>query len=132
MDLNKLIPQKADKGATLVIEHPVTGEEIKGMTVTVCGMDSERYQEIKQRKVQETLDQKSSRKAKKLSAKELAEAGVRDLADLTIGWTGFEFGKDEYPFTPENAFKLFTNPQYKWLVEQIDAFVSDRANFFGK
>lgn len=132
MDLNKLAPIQADKGVTLVIEHPVTGDEIKGMTVTVCGMDSERYQEMKRRKMQNALDEKANRKPKKLNAKDLAEAGMRDLAELTLGWTGFEFGKEDYPFTTDNAFKLYTNPSFKWLVDQIDEFVSDRANFFGK
>lgn len=132
MDMNKLAPVLADKGVTLQIEHPVTGKVIKGMTVTVLGMDSEKYQKIQRDKMQKTIDRQAENRGKpvQVSAEEVAQAGMRDLAEMTVGWTGIEFGKETYEFSVDNAFKLYTDHKFKWLVSQIDRFVSDRANFF--
>jgi hypothetical protein len=60
------------------------------------------------------------------------------FASLVVGWneTAANFIKDEFDgdgsYTPEKAAKLLHNPDYYWIVKQIEISVEDRQRFFQK
>lgn len=72
----------------------------------------------------------------KFSAAASDEEAAASLARATTGWSGVVQGwvdgtDDEAPaqFSIENARKLYLNRGVKWLRDQADRFVGDRANF---
>lgn len=122
MDLNSLnVSAAADKGAAMQVKHPSTGINIEGMTVTLLGTDSKKYRDsIKTR----------ARKFKRDQVIDFDQSEVDEcetLANITLGWTGFDEDGKAIEFTKANAQRIYL--QHVWLREQVGAFISDRSNF---
>jgi hypothetical protein len=49
---------------------------------------------------------------------------------VTTGWSGIVWEGQPLGFSEENAKMLFT--ARPWIRDQMDAFMADRSNFFGK
>lgn len=126
MDLRKLDTVKAaNQGATLEITHPGTGDVLDGMTITLLGSDSDIYRKEVRKRTEQNLNNR-----KKQSKVDLEEAEIRGcelLAKLTKSWTGIEEGKQEVECTFDNAVRIYR--EYRWIREQCEAFIADRANF---
>lgn len=130
-DLSTLKTVKADTGAVMDVLHPQTDEPIKGMTITLLGQDSEVYRKIQQARQQVTINRMAKgKKAVDLDAEKLAEDTIDDLVKLTVGWEGFAEGKTRLEFSKEAAHRIYSDPGYAWLKDQVQAFIGDRANFF--
>lgn len=129
MDLNDLKPVKADEGSVMELRHPATEELIPGMTITLMGQDSATYRTLQLAKQKSALERVSKGKsAIETNPAKLAEDTVEDLVKLTISWTGFTLEGKELKLTPENARKVYT--EWQWIKEQVQEFISGRANFF--
>jgi hypothetical protein len=50
------------------------------------------------------------------------------LSRVTLSWENVEVNGESLECTPENAKKLYE--EYYWLLQQVDTFVGERANFF--
>jgi hypothetical protein len=44
----------------------------------------------------------------------------KDLAALTLGWSGYEAEGQQVPFSTEAAALLYADPELKWLADQVD------------
>lgn len=129
MDLNKLKPALADEGAVLELLHPDSEEVIPGMTITLLGHDSAVYRKITLKKQQAALSRLSKgKKAVDYKAEQIETDTVDELALLTVSWSGFELNGEALEPTPENCRTVYT--EWKWIREQAQDFVSNRANFF--
>jgi hypothetical protein len=134
MDLNSLKPALADEGAVLELVHPNSEEAIPGMTITLMGHDSAAYRKITLKKQQALLSRLSKgKKAIDYKAEQIDPDTVDELVALTVGWTGFEMKDADgilYPLeaTPDNCRTVYT--EWKWIREQAQEFVSNRAHFF--
>lgn len=146
MDLDDLkIADVAETGVELTVVHPGTKEAFEatseidaetgkrvwtsvydkplGMYITVLGQDSSEYQ----RRMRAWIN--------KIRSKELVpfEDTEKYLMETRIacvvGWRGIIVGGEEIPCTKDNVRKVLTNPNYRFLCDQIDAFHSNRANF---
>ena len=126
MDLASLEP--AHEGAEMQVRHPGTNAPIDGMVVTLLGMDSEPA--LRAQRVATNRRLKQGIAKMKLSAEELDSDGLDLLTALTVSWRGIEWDGKPYPCTPENARSLYT--KLRWLREQVDEFVGERANFLPK
>lgn len=63
---------------------------------------------------------------------EIIEAEQVDLmAALVVGWELYDFEGNavDLKYSEANARLLFAAPQFQWIREQVDAFISSRANF---
>ena len=131
MDFGKLnLTKNADRGAVLNVLHPITGEPIEGVTVTLLGKDSTLYN----RKLAEL------RQSLKISKTDVSVEIVNEsLLDIkvaaVVAWTGIELADDAgklapLPCTPENVRLILADTGYKWLSDQIEVFIDNRANFF--
>lgn len=49
------------------------------------------------------------------------------LANATLGWRGITANGEELPFSRDEALKLYRNAPY--IADQVDRFLSSRANF---
>jgi hypothetical protein len=130
MDLSQFEVTDSDLGV-MRVRHPATGDELateKGdaVTLTMIGMDSQRYREA-QRKIIDVRLKNRSRAAALPSAGETEKAIVEGLAIAVVAWQNFGLGAEQTPCTTENVITAFD--RLPWLRNQVDAFLGDRANF---
>lgn len=120
MDLLQLLPVDS---IAIKLKHPVTGDELDA-TINVFGKDSSVFQNaIKQR-----AKAQIARKSKDIDLDANDKDSIELLADCTQGWSGIAEGSKELVFSRDAAIVLYT--KYKWIREQIDIAIGDRANFF--
>jgi len=124
MDFTKLnATEYANKGADLQVLHPATNEPLDGVIITLLGEDSAEYK----KRIAEARRKMSTSKKRFSIADAEAEAMENRIA-VTVGWEGISEAGKELECTPENVRYMYE--KYGWLVEQVDKFVMDRANFF--
>lgn len=129
MDLNSLKPVLADQGAVMQVVHPDTQEPIEGMTIKLLGQDSNIYEKITLKKQQSALARISRGKnALDVDAAQMQADGISDLVALTVDWSGFELDGKALKATPEHYRQVYVG--WRWIREQVQEFVADRANFF--
>ena len=135
MDIAALDSVKAaNNGFELELFHPGTMVNL-GLFITVLGKDSAEF-----RKVSSAQNRKRLQKATKgggfragaVSMEEIEQDSIELLAACTVLWRDGDkktltFAGKELECTPENAKQVYTD--YPWIREQVDAGVSDRANF---
>lgn len=101
----------AEKGATLTLRHPVSGDDLD-VTISLKGADSSTFQDaVKALKGSDPLDRQ-----------------VALLSAVTTGWDGVIWEGKALKFSRENAEMIYR--KQPWVRSQVDMFISDRANFF--
>lgn len=124
----------ADKGAPINIVSPlgdvVIGSDGNPVQFFVLGQDSKKFKaDISEARRQAQAQTKTNNKKTKSPEEEEAEAIVR-IAGYTVGWTNnFELDGDKFPFSQENAVKLYSDARFQWIYEQINRQIMNRANF---
>ena len=115
------------------LKHPVTLEPLttdEGVEVIwdVVGQDSDEYLLAQQDFLKDL--EKMGDKASKMTAVDYKEQTAIQLAKVVVGWdeqfNDFMGG----PFSTDKVNKLLTGIDQKWIVSQLDLFVSQRRNFF--
>ena len=117
MDLFEFdLDSAAENGAEMFIHNPVTGEKTDA-SITLKGADSHTFRN---------------------AAMEIAEGDLgRDeyidrmadlLAAVTVGWKGIEWDGKPLKFSQKEAKRIYI--ERAWLRNDIDAFISERSNFF--
>ena len=120
MDLLQLLPVDC---VDVKLKHPVSGDELDA-TIKVYGKDSSVFQNaIKQR-----AKAQIARKSKDIDLDANDKDSIELLADCTQGWSGISEGGKQIECTRSNAVDIYT--KYKWIREQVDIAIGDRANFF--
>lgn len=132
--------EAADKGRTMTVLHPTDRIPLKGangedVTIDLLGMDSDAWiaseHAIRNRNIE------AMRTGQKFSSAETDRASGDALASVITGWSNIPTswltpngtGEDAAPFTLANARLLMNNRGVRWLREQVDAFVGQRAGF---
>ena len=136
MDLKSLnILAPAESGTEVELEHPATREPLvddKGTPwiIEVRGEDSETVRRVIKKQHDKRMDR--ARKGQKGgSDADLSESEqVQKLVAATIGWSGLVMDGEPYPFNAQNAHRLYSDPGFYWIVEQVQQAMSDRARFF--
>lgn len=110
-----------------------TTEKAKGddgnlLIFRVAGMDSDRYNDIDRRRNQRMAMAMKKGRFKASDADEDKENYARDVAHLIVGWSS-NLNAELGEYSAENALKMCKNPRLRWLVDQIDRFAGERANF---
>ena len=138
MSLAKLSPKAAaESGVEVTILQPTTNIPL-GITVTVCGADSETFKNIQRKQLNRRLEkqQKSRTRQTAMTAEELELESMDVLVACTRSWsTGerkqLEFDDNEWlECTPDNVRRVYE--ALPWLKEQVDQEIGDRANFLQK
>jgi hypothetical protein len=102
---------------------PVDG---KPVTITLVGADSEVYR----KSFRATINRAMAKRTRKVSTVEETEVdAINTLARCTMAWKGLAMRGQILECNFENARMLYTT--YRWIKEQVDGFVTDRANFTG-
>lgn len=126
LDLATLDQQgPAEKGATLSLLHPVTGEEL-GIAIQVLGQDAPSYRATL-RKIRDAVAAKPDAEPKDPDAASLLGA-ARQAAAAVTGWENVVYQGQPLAFSLENAITLCRG--LPWVGDQIAFFRDRRANFF--
>lgn len=117
--LKDLMPQ----ASRMELMHPVMGA--LGIYIEVVGQDSLQYRQVTKQLMKARLD----RDGKKMDVEQMEKDNAALIASCIVGWSD-DGVFDAY--TPERAKELMVMPELSWIREQLEAFVSERANFFRK
>ena len=117
------VTAKADEGAELEVLDPANGKPV-GVFITLAGADSSVH-----RKATAAI---ANRRAKggfrrNINLDDLQTESIEVLARCTLGWSGVVLDGNDVPLSKEAAVTLYT--RFPWLREQVETFISDRANY---
>jgi hypothetical protein len=137
---NLNIADAADKGRTMIVLHPtdrvpLKGANGEGVSIDLLGMDSDAWIASEHAIRNRNID--AMRNGQKFSAADVDKAAGDALAGIVTGWSNIPVGwltpngtsEEAAPFTLANARLLLNNRGVRWLREQVDAFVGQRAGF---
>lgn len=134
---------ETDRPARMTILHPLTRKPIAPRTadnetgepawVELYSLDSARVRAHEERTANDMLAARRQVGRAQLTPSEIEEGGLDLLAVVVCGWRLLNLDgsapAEPFPCTPENVRGLLRLPGMRWLREQIDAFLADRANF---
>lgn len=108
----------------------MTDKNGKKVSIRVKGPDSDTYRRMTRLQIRKRMER--SAKGEKLDDDADAEANENDaieiMAACTVGWQGInDKGGNPIPCSPQNATTLYK--RYPTIRDQIDVFISSRANF---
>lgn len=127
MDISTLSTSAlSNDGAELEIRHPQTGQST-GIVIVLRGRDSKVY-----RKLTNEFRAKAMREKINDPVEAAETKAIDSRVACTVTWRGMEKDGKEWEFSAERARELYTDEGYAWLVDQIDTFIQDRANFLPK
>jgi hypothetical protein len=124
----------ADKGAAINLLSPlgdvVMGSDKQPIQFFILGQDSKKFKaDIAEARRQAQTQTKANNKKLKTPEDEEYDSIVR-IAGYTVGWTNnFMLDGKEFPYSQENAIKLYLDPRFQWIYEQINRQIMNRANF---
>lgn len=124
-DLDKI--ELIEEGSEMVVVHPVTFEPLKDdkggvASIRLAGMDSAMY-----RKAANIIANRRTKgnRPQKMTVERFQQDTIELICKCTISWTNLVIG-GKVPKTPEEIYE-----GRKWLKEQADIFIHDRANYLG-
>lgn len=128
MDLNNLMAEVG--GTVMALRHPATDEVItdkdgKEMSITLVGTDSDQYRKEVKRRFAE-LQRKKGKREQVLDLEEAEAKAVELLVCCTVDCHLVLDGKK---VKPVEIGAIYSEPKLRWIREQAEAFVADRANF---
>jgi hypothetical protein len=114
--------ESQDRGAELTIVHPVTGEKMTDIVLTIAGPDSKTARRARLQYSDELMSFRH-----RPPAEELERMEVEQLARLVIGWNVKRDGKSvDFNFT--NVVRLLTSARF--IREQVEAFSQKRDVYY--
>lgn len=131
MDLAKLdLTEHANVGSVMEVLHPITGELMlttngEPVTITLLGADSTKMRQEMSNRAKKQLAAKSRQIS---SVDEAEKMSAELLATITVDWFGLSENGSEIVCNYDNAVGVYK--KYSWLRQQVDAFTTDRANFY--
>lgn len=117
----------ANDGASLELKHPGTHAPL-GIFIRLAGRDSDKFKEADFRARNQRLDLAQKGVKMNRTAEEIDAEVLDMLAACTLGWDGLVENGKEVEFSKAKAKHIYV--KYPWIREQVDAFISDRSNFF--
>lgn len=121
----------ADNGAAVNLLSPLgdvlEGTDGKPIQFFILGQDSKKFKAD----VADARKQAQSNVKKRVKSVDEEEAeAIERIAGYTVGWTeNFKLDGKDFPFSTENAIKLYSDMRFQWIYEQINRAIMNRANF---
>lgn len=122
------ISNAADAGFEFQLIAP-DGSALEGW-ITVRGIDSEAY-EAAQTEIERAWREELQRTRRALTSQEQEERATQLLIAATVSWRGpfFETSKGPVACTPNEMRRIYSHRGWRWIREQVDRKIHDRANF---
>lgn len=120
---------QADQGVELDILHIKTGKPI-GFRIRVLGEDSALMRAHVRAYREQVLEQAREQMRGSRTHEDIENEALERLVLATVGWTeGATFFGEAFPFSRENARRLYTDPRIPEIREQVERGMAKRANF---
>jgi hypothetical protein len=117
----------SELGSELTLLHPTKNDTPLDIKIMLAGPDSKRARDA-ERSIQDQIV-KDAADGKLVGDDALFERlAAERIASITLGWTGIEWGGVPFPFSFDNAVKLYT--ERRWIRTQVENFAGRRDNFF--
>ena len=119
---------KFEEGSEMPVLHPTTGEPLKDekgqvATIKLAGVDSDIYRKASN-KITNRRVKKGSR-SQSMTIERVEADAMELICACTLQWSGLLVG-GKVPKTPEELYA-----GAKWLRQQAEEWIHDRANYLG-
>lgn len=74
---------------------------------------------------------RSGQKKREIDIDEIDSNALELLVSCTKNWTNMRRGGKDVPCTPDNVRDLYKDHRFSWIRKQVDAYVTDPANYLG-
>jgi hypothetical protein len=118
MKLSDLMPTSAQ----MELVHPTKGK--LGVFLSIVGQDSKQYREVSKVLMRDRL----ANKEKVIDVDKVEQDNATLIASCIVGWSDDEALGG--PYTPQRATELMMMPELSWIREEVQAFITERSNFF--
>ena len=126
MEITALSTAKlSNDGVLMLLRHPVTNEQLDAGLV-LRGKDSKEYRKLTQEFRAQAMRQKMD------DPMAMAEKRGKDSrVACTVDWVDMAYN-GESKFSHELVRQMYDDEGLQWIVDQVDQFIQDRANFLPK
>jgi len=122
----------SEEGRPMVLSHPATGRpfldaEKKPVAVYMRG----RHSAVARAVLREINDERAAIQADgRVVTPEQNEAfNTRYLVAMTVRWTWTKLGGEDFPYSPDNAERFWSDPRFRHWRERGLIFVAEDGNF---
>lgn len=127
----------AESGAVIDLLDPRSGEPLldddgKPYWIEIIGMDSAKLRAVSQSIVGKRVTNIRKGKGVEYDADAEDAEKFRLYATATKSWNVPTFDGQVLECNEKNARKLYADPRFPWIAEQIDKEIANRARFFKK
>lgn len=121
----------------VAVKHPVTGEDLvddqgKVVYVYLYGKASKQYRDFNDARLKKALEQQKI--AKKITPPDLTVDKIRkDAIEFSVACSDhidMVDDNDQEINTAEAFTKLYSDPDFYWLLDQVNAAIENDSNFF--
>lgn len=92
----------------------------------VVGQDSTKFRNVARQMAKSMI----GREGEKPDIDALEQSNVELIASCIVGWSGLTKNGEEHPYSHAAAVELLGTAELTFIREQVEAYVSKRANFF--
>jgi hypothetical protein len=111
-----------------MVLHPVTGEPTQ-MKIKLLGVDSPRYRMAVKEITERYIPRIDRNPRFRLTPDEQDRDNAELLSRVTVGWHGFTENGKHLEFSRERAHDFYINAHFRWLRNQVEAWIANRSNF---
>jgi hypothetical protein len=114
------------------VVHPGTGhvfynEDKSPVTITLLGRSSEAFRDVLRQIQVNRADMANRRQT--ITDDDIYKEDTDTLLACTVNWTIKVLRGEAFPCNPQNARKLWTDMEFRWLRERALQFIIQDANF---
>lgn len=123
---------RAISGVDMPIVHPRSGAPIlrsdgSPVTIRFLGPASDARKAISKEVTKRRLDMEA--RGIQYSDDDWTRDSQEILSNVTIGWTIEMFDGQAFPYSPDNARRLWADQRWLWLRQTAMTFINQEANF---
>ena len=123
---------RSETGIVMPIVNPRTRapwrtEAGETLSITLRGRNSDAWRDAQR----EVSKQRAEREAANIRStdEDFQRERATILAAVTVGWSFDTLGEQPFAFNAANAFRLWSDTRWPWLIDQAFAFVVEDSNF---
>lgn len=106
--------------------------EDTGIVFTVTGQDSREFKDTAKKWAAKQLEQSADRKKQNINIDEIEKQRIELAVACIIDWKGVQENDEDVPFSKQKCKELLSIPELSFIIDQVEQFVTERANFFRK
>lgn len=136
MDLSKLdTVQSSSRGADLLVRHPTKDEVLvdektgEAVSIHLLGQDSTEFRKAEHDQQTRRVERVTRRGRVEQTGEEIDMDSVELMSLMTKSWKHIVLNGEALECNPHNARRIYV--EFPWLREQVNRFISNRANFLG-